>query len=173
VNRHGGLILVERGRPDETIAVAGRHNQLARAGRASLRSLLMLRRLLAGTVVALTAAFPSSSAQTPGARVKLTGTVVVVNQQSDSVTLIDLRSMEAYRHVPVVGGPHEAAASPDGRSVVVTNYNKQGVGPQKALSVIALPGGDPLRDLTGSQRAELTAAPRVAVDDPPRATVPA
>ena len=58
----------------------------------------------------------------------LTGTVVAVNQQSDSVTLIDLKTMEAYRHVPVVGGPHEAAASPDGRTVVVTNYNKQGVG---------------------------------------------
>ena len=56
----------------------------------------------------------------------LTGTVVVVNQASDSVSLIDLKTMEAYRHVPVVGGPHEAAASPDGRSVLVTNYNKQG-----------------------------------------------
>jgi DNA-binding beta-propeller fold protein YncE len=59
--------------------------------------------------------------------VNLTGTVIAVNQQSESVTLIDLKTMEAYRHVPVVGGPHEAA-SPDGRSVVVTNYNKQGAG---------------------------------------------
>jgi len=39
--------------------------------------------------------------------------------------------------VPVVGGPHEAAASPDGRSVVVTNYDRQGA-PQKTLSLIAL-----------------------------------
>lgn len=77
----------------------------------------------------------------------LTGTVVVVNQQSDSVSLIDLRTMQAYRHVPVVGGPHEAAASPDGRRVLVTNYNKQGVGPQKALSLLALPSGDTLKTI--------------------------
>ena len=51
------------------------------------------------------------AAQTPPRAAPLSGTVVVVNQQSDSVTLIDLRAMEAYRHVPVVGGPHEAAAS--------------------------------------------------------------
>ena len=29
----------------------------------------------------------------------LTGTVIVVNQQSDTVTLVDLKAMEAYRHV--------------------------------------------------------------------------
>ena len=66
--------------------------------------------------------------QSPAGRVNLTGTVIAVNQQSESVTLIDLKTMEAYRHVPVVGGPHEAAASPDGRSVVMTDYNKQGAG---------------------------------------------
>lgn len=77
----------------------------------------------------------------------LTGTVVVVNQQSDTVTLVDLTSMEAYRHVRVVGGPHEAAASPDGRRVVVTNYNKPGAGPQKTLSLIALPSGDTLKTI--------------------------
>lgn len=77
----------------------------------------------------------------------LTGTVVVVNQQSDSVTLIDLATMTAYRHVAVVGGPHEAAASPDGRRVVVTNYNKTGVGAQKTLSLLALPSGDTIRTI--------------------------
>jgi len=75
-------------------------------------------------LAALTATLVSISAQTPANRVKLTGTVVVVNQASDSVSLIDLKTMEAYRHVPVVGGPHEAAASPDGRSVLVTNYGE-------------------------------------------------
>lgn len=85
--------------------------------------------------------------QSPAPAPGLTGTVVVVNQQSDSVTLIDLKAMEAYRHVPVVGGPHEAAVSPDGRTVVVTNYNKQGVGQQKTLSVLALPGGDTIRTI--------------------------
>jgi YVTN family beta-propeller protein len=77
----------------------------------------------------------------------LTGTVVAVNQQSDTITLIDLKTMEAYRHVQVVAGPHEAAVSPDGRMVVVTNYNKQGVGQQKTLSLIALPSGDTIRTI--------------------------
>ena len=70
-----------------------------------------------------------------------------MNQQSDSVTLIDLKTMTAYRHVAVVGGPHEAAVSPDGRTVVVTNYNKQGVGQQKTLSVLALPSGDTVKTI--------------------------
>jgi YVTN family beta-propeller protein len=90
-------------------------------------------------VAGLHAQAPSSPA--------LTGTVVVVNQQSDSVTLIDLKAMQAYRHVPVVGGPHEAAASPDGRRVLVTNYNKQGAGQQKTLSLLALPSGDTLKTI--------------------------
>lgn len=89
----------------------------------------------------------AASTQTPAKSTGLTGTVVAVNQQSDSITLIDLKTMEAYRHVPVVGGPHEAAVSPDGRSVLVTNYNKQGVGQQKTLSLIALPGGDTIKTI--------------------------
>lgn len=76
----------------------------------------------------------------------LTGTAVVVNQQSDSITLVDVATMSVAMHVPVVGGPHEAAVSPDGRTVVVTNYHRQGV-PQKALSVIALPSGKPIRTI--------------------------
>jgi YVTN family beta-propeller protein len=100
--------------------------------------------LIAFLAAAAVAATPSAQ---PGSRVNLTGTVVVVNQQSDTVTLVDLKTMEAYRNVPVVAGPHEAAASPDGRRVLVTNYNKQGAGQQKTLSLIALPGGDTIRTI--------------------------
>jgi YVTN family beta-propeller protein len=98
--------------------------------------------------LALTAAVAATTlfAQSPKIA-NLTGTVIAVNQQSDTVTLIDLKTMEAYRHVQVVAGPHEAAVSPDGRSVVVTNYNKQGAGQQKTLSVIALPGGDTIKTI--------------------------
>ena len=106
----------------------------------------MARHLVVIVLAAATTVWPLS-AQPPARRANLTGTVVVVNQQSDSVTLIDLKTMEAYRHVPVVGGPHEAAASPDGRTVVVTNYNKAGVGPQKTLSVLALPSGDTVKTI--------------------------
>lgn len=88
---------------------------------------------------------PIFSARQPA--VELTGTVVAVNQQADTVTLIDLKTMEAYKHVQVVGGPHEAAVSPDGRRVLVTNYNKQGAGPQKTLSLIALPAGDVIKTI--------------------------
>jgi len=97
--------------------------------------------LLAATV---SAAGPSLHAQP---RAALTGTVVVVNQQADTVSLIDLKAMTAYRHVAVVGGPHEAAVSPDGRLVLVTNYHKQGVGQQKTLSLIALPSGDAVKTI--------------------------
>jgi YVTN family beta-propeller protein len=105
----------------------------------------MMKSLALVVLVAAAAALPF--AQAPARRPNLTGTVVAVNQQSDSVTLIDLKTMEAYRHVAVVGGPHEAAASPDGRTVVVTNYNKQGVGQQKTLSVLALPSGDTIKTI--------------------------
>jgi DNA-binding beta-propeller fold protein YncE len=108
-------------------------------------------RTLAAVVLASAAAAVPGLLETrmhaqPG-RAALTGTVVVVNQQADTVTLIDLKTMAAYRHVAVVGGPHEAAVSPDGRRVLVTNYNKQGAGQQKTLSLLALPGGDTLKTI--------------------------
>ena len=107
----------------------------------------MLKSLAIGSLLAVAAgAFVVSAQQTPR-RPNLAGTVVAVNQQSDSITLIDLKTMEAYKHVPVVGGPHEAAVSPDGRQVIVTNYNKQGAGPQKTLSLIALPSGDTVKTI--------------------------
>ena len=99
--------------------------------------------VIAVMAIAVSATFSAQQPNRPG----LTGTVVAVNQQSDSVTLIDLRTMQAYRHVAVVGGPHEAAVSPDGRRVLVTNYNKQGAGQQKTLSLIALPGGDTIKTI--------------------------
>ncbi|MGE0812528.1 MAG: cytochrome D1 domain-containing protein [Vicinamibacterales bacterium] len=102
-------------------------------------------KLASALLVLAVSALPA--AQAPPSRAGLTGTVVVVNQQADTVTLVDLKTLEAYRHVRVVGGPHEAAASPDGRRVLVTNYNKQGAGPQKALSLLALPSGDTLKTI--------------------------
>ena len=95
--------------------------------------------------LALGATTTATFAQPP--KTALTGTVVAVNQQSDTVTLIDLKTMQAYRHVQVVAGPHEAAVSPDGRSVAVTNYTKQGAGQQKTLSIIALPSGDTIKTI--------------------------
>src|SRR5688572_26556120 len=103
---------------------------LAPKRRARLPSLNMFRQFpLVGAVVSMALAtfvvtttlastFAQTQTQTPAPRrVNLTGTVVAVNQQSDTITLVDLKTMEAYRHVQVVAGPHEAAVSPDGRSV--------------------------------------------------------
>jgi len=83
----------------------------------------------------------------PGGPDALTGTVVVVNQASDTVTLIDLATMEAYRHVAVVGGPHEVAVSPDGTRAMVTNYYTSDGSPQKTLSLISLPDGATIRTI--------------------------
>ena len=78
---------------------------------------------------------------------ELTGTVLVVNQASDTVTLIDVAAMEAYRHVPVVGGPHEVAVSPDGARAVVSNYRKRGGAAQNTLSLISVPAGEYLKTI--------------------------
>jgi len=91
--------------------------------------------------------FTVAGGPTVGDPMPLTGTVVVANQASDTVTLIDLGTMEAYRHVDVVGGPHEVAVYPDGKRVIVTNYNKRNGGPQKTLSLLSLPDGETIRTI--------------------------
>lgn len=68
---------------------------------------------------------------------KPSGLAVVVNQQSDTATIVDLATNETV-HVPVGKGPHESAVSPDGKRAVVTNYFKQGVGPGSSLSILDL-----------------------------------
>jgi DNA-binding beta-propeller fold protein YncE len=110
-----------------------------------MRPSVVLATLAAALAVAASVPVTLARAARP-AKPALTGTVVVVNQKSDTITLVDLRSMKAYRHVPVVGGPHEAAVSPDGRRVVVTNYHKP-QSPQRALSLIALPSGETVRTI--------------------------
>ena len=91
--------------------------------------------------------FAAADNAAPGGPDALTGTVIVVNQASDTVTLIDLATMEAYRHVAVVGGPHEVAVSPDGKRAMVTNYYKSDGSPQKTLSLISLPDGATIRTI--------------------------
>ena len=98
------------------------------------------------TVLSITAAAAPLGADEYAVQVSsqnhgLTGTLAVVNQASDTLTLVDLATMEAYKHVGVVGGPHEVAVSPDGARAVVTNYRKPGEGSQKTLSLISLPDG--------------------------------
>lgn len=85
--------------------------------------------------------------ESPTGANRLSGTVIVANQASDTITLVDVSNSEAYRHVDVVGGPHEVEVSPDGRSVIVTNYYKRGGDAQKTLSLISLPDGETLKTI--------------------------
>ncbi len=70
---------------------------------------------------------------------KPTRMALIVNQESDSASIVDLGAMTAV-HIPVGKGPHESAVSPNGKRAVVTNYYKPGVGPGSSLSVLDLDG---------------------------------
>jgi YVTN family beta-propeller protein len=80
------------------------------------------------------------------------GTLVVLNKSDASASLVDLASGKETARLPVGNGPHEAAASPDGRTVVVTNYGDRT--PGDSLSVIDIAEAKVLRTiaLDGYQR---------------------
>jgi len=67
------------------------------------------------------------------------GFVLVANQQSASVSLIDLEH-DTARVIAVGAGPHEAVIAPSGRTAVVTIYGVGGA-PGNELAVITLPKG--------------------------------
>jgi YVTN family beta-propeller protein len=69
-----------------------------------------------------------------------TGHVLVANQQSGSVSLIDLQS-DTSRVIPVGAGPHEAVIAPSGRTAVVTIYGVAGA-PGNQLAVIDVGKGE-------------------------------
>jgi YVTN family beta-propeller protein len=62
------------------------------------------------------------------------GTLVVLNKSEASASLFDLASGAEAARLPVGDSPHEAATSPDGSLVVVTNYGHKT--PGNSLSVI-------------------------------------
>jgi YVTN family beta-propeller protein len=65
-----------------------------------------------------------------------TDLLVVVNKDASTVSILSLESGAALATLPTGTGPHEAAASPDGRLAVVTNYGAQQGG--NSLTVIDL-----------------------------------
>jgi YVTN family beta-propeller protein len=73
-------------------------------------------------------------------------TLVVLNKAEASVTLLNPLTGEADATIPVGAGPHEAATSPDGRTVVVCNYGVRGA-PGNTLSVIDLPRREVVRTI--------------------------
>jgi YVTN family beta-propeller protein len=68
-----------------------------------------------------------------------TGYVLVANQQSSNVSLIDLRT-DSAKLIPVPPGPHEAVISPSGRTGMVTIYGIPGQ-PGNQLVIIDIRAG--------------------------------
>jgi len=74
------------------------------------------------------------------------GTLVVLNKAEATASLIDLASGKAVATVPTGEGPHEAAASPDGRTVLAANYGSRET-PGSSLTVIDVPGARVVRTI--------------------------
>jgi len=81
-----------------------------------------------------------------GERAAPAGTLVVLNKSEASASLIDLDTGREAARLRVGDGPHEAAASPDGRSVVVGNYGGKVAG--NTLSVIDVARAEVTRTVT-------------------------
>jgi YVTN family beta-propeller protein len=65
------------------------------------------------------------------------GTLVVLNKSDATASLVDLATGSAVATLPTGQGPHEAAATPDGRSVLVTNYGTREA-PGSSLTLLDL-----------------------------------
>jgi YVTN family beta-propeller protein len=81
-------------------------------------------------MLAMTAAIGAHQAQAQ--------TLVVLNKSDDNVSLITPATGEAFATISVGEDPHEAATSPDGKTVVVCNYGPR-ERPGNTLTVIDLP----------------------------------
>ncbi|MBC7898226.1 MAG: YncE family protein [Cytophagaceae bacterium] len=88
--------------------------------------------VLAAAVLPLT----SLIAQGPQVRRSEGPLLLTANQGSASATLIELKSGNIVANIPVGVGPHEVAASADGKNAIVTVYGLQG--PGNMLAVIDL-----------------------------------
>lgn len=75
----------------------------------------------------------------------LAQTLIVLNKAEASVTLLNPFTGEVDATLPVGVGPHEAATSPDGRTVVVCDYGQQA--PGATLTVIDLPKREVVRTI--------------------------
>ncbi len=64
----------------------------------------------------------------------IAGTLVVLNKSEADVTFLNADTGREISRIPVGDGPHEAATSPDGKTIVVCNYG--GREPGSTLSVI-------------------------------------
>jgi YVTN family beta-propeller protein len=99
----------------------------------------VIRNLVVLASVACVGMGATSATEEQGSRAGLrSGFVLVANQQSSNVSLIDL-STDNARLIPVPPGPHEAVIAPSGRIGIVTIYGAGQAGNQ--LVVIDIPSG--------------------------------
>jgi DNA-binding beta-propeller fold protein YncE len=75
----------------------------------------------------------AAEAQVPG----LEGTLVAANKGEASASIVDVASGRELARLPTGEGPHEIALSPDGETVVITDYGGRAAG--HSLTVIDLP----------------------------------
>lgn len=90
-------------------------------------------------IAAAAAAHAAAGEPTPG-------TLVVANKAEATVSFVDLESGRVVATLPTGEGPHEVTASPDGRTVVVTNYGSRDA-PGSTLTVLDVPGARVLRTI--------------------------
>ncbi len=83
----------------------------------------------------------------------LPGTLVVLNKSEATASLIDVATKRVVATARTGEAPHEAALSPDGRRVLLTNYGTA-ANPGSTLTVLGVPDGNVLRtiDLGGHKR---------------------
>jgi YVTN family beta-propeller protein len=99
------------------------------------------RAVLAGFAAVATALFGATALPAPAE-----GTLVVLDKADATASLVDLATGEIAATVPTGQGPHEAAASPDGRTVVVSNYGtREAAG--GTLTVLDVPGARVVRTI--------------------------
>lgn len=88
----------------------------------------------------------AAAASVPVATTTDAATLIVLNKSDDNVSLIEPTTGRVYATIPVGDAPHEAATSPDGKTVVVCNYGPRGA-PGHTLSIIDLPTQQVIRTI--------------------------
>lgn len=95
--------------------------------------------ILAFAALAACAASPTGApASEPGIVDGPPDIVLVGNKRANTLSILDASNGAVLATLPTGAGPHEVAASPDGRTAVVTNYGVAGQ-PGNSLTIVDIP----------------------------------
>jgi len=81
----------------------------------------IFKRLAISTTIILICTISASAQET----FSTDGTLVVLNKSDDTVTLLALKTGKTVLTLPTGNSPHEGTISPDGRTLVVSNYGSR------------------------------------------------